>query len=190
MARKPVVFIPGFPASELHDGASGRTVFLPSLTTLLDSAKKQKFIGEVIDVPGALIAGPPITTILGIAKQAQSLYDIVGGHFGYDTSSVNPREFAPIGWDWRKSIGDSGVQRDIRDVLDLVSPNKSRNVVAIVHSSGGLVFRAFLEANPSYARCFDQVLAFGVPWCGTLTSLHAITEGESVGALLSVKESA
>jgi pimeloyl-ACP methyl ester carboxylesterase len=194
MARKPVLFIPGFPASELHDGASGRTVFPPSLTTLLDSAKKQKFIDEVIDVPGALIAGPPITTILGIAKQAQSLYDIVGGHFGYDTSGVNPMEFGPIGWDWRQSISDDQVQRDIRDVLDLVSPNKSRNVVAIVHSTGGLVFRAFLEANPSYARCFEQVLAFGVPWCGTLAALHAITEGESQGflfiKLISAKESA
>lgn len=194
MARKPVIFIPGFPASELHDGASGLTVFPPSLTTLLDSAKKQKFIGEVIDVPGALIAGPPITTILGIAKQAQSLYDIMGGHFGYDTSGVNPMEFAPIGWDWRKSISDGEVQRDIRDVLDLVSPNKTRNVVAILHSTGGLVFRAFLEANPSYARCFEQVLAFGVPWCGTLASLHAITEGESEGflfiKLISAKESA
>lgn len=194
MARKPVLFIPGFPASELHDGASGLTVFPPSLTTLLDPAKKQKFFGEVIDVPGALIAGPPITTILGIAKQAQSLYDIVGSHFGYDTSGVNPREFAPIGWDWRKSISAGGLQRDIRDVLDLVSPNKSRNVVAIVHSTGGLVFRAFLEAKPSYARCFEQVLAFGVPWCGTLASLHAITEGESEGflfiKLISAKESA
>lgn len=190
MARKPVLFIPGFPASELHDGASGQTVFPPSLTTLLDSAKKHKFIDEVIDVPGALIAGPPITTILGIAKQAQSLYDIVGGHFGYDSSGVNPREFAPIGWDWRQSISSAGLQRDIRDVLDLVSPNKSRNVVAIVHSTGGLVFRAFLEANPSYARCFEQVLAFGVPWCGTLASLHAITEGESVMKLISAKESA
>ena len=194
MARKPVIFIPGFPASELHDGASGLTVFPPSLTTLLDSAKKQKFIGQVIDVPGALIAGPPITTILGIAKQAQSLYDIMGGHFGYDTSGVNPMEFAPIGWDWRKSISDGEVQRDIRDVLDLVSPNKTLNVVAILHSTGGLVFRAFLEANPSYARCFEQVLAFGVPWCGTLASLHAITEGESEGflfiKLISAKESA
>ena len=194
MARKPVIFIPGFPASELHDGASGRTVFPPSLTTLLDSAKKQKFIDEVIDVPGALIAGPPITTILGIAKQAQSLYDIVGGHFGYDTSGVNPMEFAPIGWDWRQSISADEVQRDIRDVLDLVSPNKSRNVVAIVHSTGGLVFRAFLEANPSYARCFEQVLAFGVPWCGTLASLHAVSKGESEGflfiKLISAKESA
>lgn len=194
MARKPVIFIPGFPASELHDGASGSTVFPPSLTTLLDPAKKQKFIDEVIDVPGALIAGPPITTILGIARQAQSLYDIVGGHFGYDISGVNPMEFAPIGWDWRQSISAGEVQRDIRDVLDLVSPNKSRNVVAIVHSTGGLVFRAFLEANPSYARCFEQVLAFGVPWCGTLASLHEITEGDSQGflfiKLISAKESA
>ena len=194
MARKPVIFIPGFPASELHDSVSGSTVFPPSLTTLLDAQKKRAFLDEIVVIPGTLIAGLPITAILGIARQAQSLYDIMGGHFGYDTSGVNPMEFAPIGWDWRKSISDGEVQRDIRDVLDLVSPNKTRNVVAILHSTGGLVFRAFLEANPSYARRFEQVLAFGVPWCGTLASLHAITEGESEGflfiKLISAKESA
>jgi lecithin:cholesterol acyltransferase len=194
VARKPVIFIPGFPASELHDSISGQTVFPPSLTTLLDSQKKRAFLNEIIVVPGPLIAGLPITAILGIAKQAQSLYDILGGHYGYDISGVNPRDFAPIGWDWREAIDASVVQQSIRDVLDLLSPNKNQNVVAIVHSTGGLVFRAFLEANPAYAQCFEQVLAFGVPWCGTLAALHAVNQGESAGflfiKLISASESA
>ena len=183
MARKPVIFIPGFPASELEDGVSGRTVFPPSLTTLLDSQKRRAFLNEIVVVPGTLIAGLPITTALGIAKQAQSLYDILGGHYGYDISGLNPRDFAPIGWDWREAIDAGAVQQSIRDVLDLLSPNKNQNVVAIVHSTGGLVFRAFLEANPPYAKCLEQVLAFGVPWCGTLAALHAVSEGDSAGFL-------
>src|SRR2546428_3805564 len=68
VARKPVIFIPGFPASELQDDVTGRTVFPPSLTTLLDSQKKRAFLNEIVVVPGTLIAGPPITTILGIAS--------------------------------------------------------------------------------------------------------------------------
>ncbi len=194
MARKPVIFIPGFPASELQDGVTGRTVFPPSLTTLLDSQKKRAFLNEIVVIPGTLIAGLPITATLGIAKQAQSLYGILGGHYGYDISGVNPRDFAPIGWDWREAIDASTVQQSIRDVLDLLSPNRNQNVVAIVHSTGGLVFRAFLKANPTYAKCFEQVLAFGVPWCGTLAALHAVSEGDSAGflfiKLISASESA
>jgi hypothetical protein len=194
VARKPVIFIPGFPASELHDSISGQTVFPPSLTTLLDSQKKRAFLNQIVDIAGTLIAGPPILATLGIAKQAQSLYDILGGHYGYDISGVNPRDFAPIGWDWREAIDAGAVQQSIRDVLDLLSPNKNQNVVAIVHSTGGLVFRAFLEANPAYAQCFEQVLAFGVPWCGTLAALHAVNQGDSAGflfiKLISASESA
>jgi hypothetical protein len=194
VARKPVLFIPGFPASELHDSISGRTVFPPSLTTLIDPQKKRAFLNEIVDIPGTLIAGLPILATLGIAKQAQSLYAILGDHYGYDTSGVNPHDFAPIGWDWREAIDASAVQQSIRDVLNLLSPQKSGNVVAIVHSTGGLVFRAFLEANPTYAKCFEQVLAFGVPWCGTLAALHAVAEGDSAGflfiKLISASESA
>jgi hypothetical protein len=194
VARKPVIFIPGFPASELHDSISGQIVFPPSLTTLLDSQKKRAFLNQIVDIPGTLIAGPPILATLGIARQAQSLYDILGGHYGYDISGVNPRDFAPIGWDWREAIDAGAVQQSIRDVLDLLSPNKNQNVVAIVHSTGGLVFRAFLEANPAYAQCFEQVLAFGVPWCGTLAALHAVNQGDSAGflfiKLISASESA
>ncbi len=49
----------------------------------------------------------------------------------------------------------------------------------VVHSTGGLVFRAFLEANPSYAAKIDQVIAFAVPWAGTLDAFEALTHGVS-----------
>ncbi len=176
---KPVLFIPGFPASELHDARTGATVYPPSLTTLLDPAKKQRFLDAVVDVPGGLIAGPPIATVAGIAREAQSLYDILAHQFGYETSGLKPAEFAPIGWDWRESISSAETMASIRDVLDFVSPEKAGNVLAIVHSTGGLVFRAFLEQQPEYRKCFEQVLAFGVPWRGALEALYAVTQGES-----------
>ncbi|HEX9500398.1 MAG TPA: hypothetical protein VGA10_01970, partial [Thermoanaerobaculia bacterium] len=58
-----------------------------------------------------------------------------------------------------------------------------RKIVAIVHSAGGLVFRDFLAARPDLIPRFEQVMAFGVPWNGTLEALYAITKGESVGFL-------
>ena len=175
---KPILFIPGFPASELRDAITGATVFPPSVSTLLNSAKKSAFVQKVIDVPGNLVAGPPIRDVLGIAKQAQSLYDILSGKFGYDTSGLSA-DFAAIGWDWRLSIVDATVMTAISDAIDRLG----QDIVAIIHSTGGLVFRAFLEARPDLIPRFEQVMAFGVPWNGTLEALHAMTKGESRGFL-------
>jgi lecithin:cholesterol acyltransferase len=52
-----------------------------------------------------------------------------------------------------------------------------------VHSTGGLVFRAFLAARPDLVSRFEHVIAFGVPWAGSLEALHAMTVGESIGFL-------
>jgi len=175
---KPILFIPGFPASELRDG-SGRTVFPPSLPTLIDSKKKRALIQRLLAIPGDLVAGPPIRDVLGIAKQAQSLYDLLGAKFGYDTSELSA-DFAAVGWDWRRSIADPAVINAIAAAVDRLGGG----IVAIIHSTGGLVFRAFLEARPDLIPQFEQVMAFGVPWRGTLEALHAITVGESAGFLL------
>ena len=104
---KPVLFIPGFPGSELRDSTTKATVFPPTLPTLIDPAKKNALIQRLIKVPGDLEAGPPIRDILGVAKQAQSLYDILSGKFKYDTSNLSA-DFSAIGWDWRRSIADPG----------------------------------------------------------------------------------
>ena len=178
---KPVLFIPGFPASELRDTATKATVFPPTLSTLVDPAKKAALVQRLIKVPGDLEAGPPIRDILGVAKQAQSLYDILGGKFGYDTSHLSS-DFSAIGWDWRLSISHQTVIEKLAAEVSRLSTG-GRKIVAIVHSTGGLVFRAFLDSRPDLASRFEQVMAFGVPWNGTLEALYAITKGESVGFL-------
>jgi pimeloyl-ACP methyl ester carboxylesterase len=178
---KPVIFVPGFPASELRDVNTKATVFPPTLPTLIDPAKKAAYIQRLTKVPGDLEAGPPIKDILGVAKQAQSLYDILGGKFQYDTSPLS-NDFAAIGWDWRLSIAHKTVMEKMAAEVSRLSTG-GRKIVAIVHSTGGLVFRAFLEARPDLLSRFEQVMAFGVPWNGTLEALHAMTVGESTGFL-------
>lgn len=178
---KPVIFIPGFPASELRDVNTGATVFPPALDVLVSSSKKATLIQRLITVPGDLKAGPPIRDILGVAKQAQSLYDILGGKFQYDTSGIE-NDFAAIGWDWRLGIADPAVMESITKAVARLSAG-GRKIVAIIHSTGGLVFRAFLAARPDLISRFEQVMAFGVPWNGTLEALHAATRGESAGFL-------
>lgn len=183
MARKPVIFIPGFPASELHNDQSAEALFPPPLLKLLDPAKKAALLAELETVPGDVVPGLPIASILGgVVQEAQSIYNILSGQYGYDVSSAS-HDFAPIGWDWRQSISSDDTVQRIADALNVLSPAKNGNVVAILHSTGGLVFRAFLEKKPEYAACFDQVLTFGIPWAGTLEALQAVADGVSVGFL-------
>jgi pimeloyl-ACP methyl ester carboxylesterase len=186
--RPPVLFIPGFPASELVDDDS-KAVFPPSLSTLANKTKKQRFIDTVTDL-GQLRAGEPIRDVFfGIEKQAQSLYDILR-LYGY--SLGDPAQFRAIGWDWRRAIDDAKVQADVRDALTQMATN-GRRALVIAHSTGGLVLRQLLEGSPGLATKISHVLALGVPWAGTLKSLRYLVKGESTGipgAKLKAHESA
>lgn len=176
MPPKPAIFIPGFPASELHDKNTGQKLFPPALGDLTDPVKKKALLDKLSQVPGDVIAGPPIeATIRVIKPAAQSLYDLLQAHYGYDATTL-----IPIGWDWRQSISSDDTVARIKKALDTLSPDKDGKVVAILHSTGGLVFRAFLEQAPEYLACFDQVLTFGIPWCGTLEALHAVDKGAAI----------
>lgn len=179
MPLKPVVFVPGFPASELHD-AGGRTVFPPSPGTLLDDTRKQAFFDEMLNIPGDLVAGPPIRSVLGIAKQAQSLYDVLA-RMGYTIAgSGASANFAPVGWDWRLGVDAPPTMDAIAAAVRDFAPQK---VVAIIHSTGALVFRAFLAAHPELVASIEQVIAFGGAWAGTLDALFAVHVGRSESVL-------
>jgi pimeloyl-ACP methyl ester carboxylesterase len=176
---KPVIFIPGFPASELHD-AGGNSVFPPSPGTLLDPGRKKAFFDAMLNIPGNLVAGPPIRSVLGIAKQAQSLYDILKSR-GYTILDDGPsNNFAPVGWDWRLGVDAKVTMDAVAEAIKHFAPQK---VVPVIHSTGALVFRAFLQAHPELIPSIDQVLAFGGAWCGTLEALFAVHVGHSEGFL-------
>jgi len=180
MARKPVIFIPGFVGSELHNRTTGEVLFPPPLIKLLDPAKKAALLAQLRAVPGNVEAGLPIASLLGgIVQEAQSIYNILRDQFGYDVTFTSP-DFIPVGWDWRQGVGATPTIDSITDALDELSPQKNGNVVGIIHSAGGLVLRAFLERKPAYAACFEQLLTFGAPWAGTLEALHAVTQGVSI----------
>jgi pimeloyl-ACP methyl ester carboxylesterase len=170
---KPIVFIPGFPASELRD-ENDDVVFPPSPGTLLNPARKQELFDEMLDIPGKLVAGPPIRSVLGIAKQAQSLYDILH-KFGYTNTDLTP-----VGWDWRLGVD---AQPTLDAVAKAIRDFAPRKVIALVHSTGALVFRAFLAAHPELESNIEHVLAFGGAWCGTLEALFAVHVGHSESIL-------
>jgi len=167
---KPTIFIPGFPASELHDKNTGEKLFPPPS---LDQAAE--IVKRLVDHPDDAEAGPPILDkIKRFAPAASTLYTLLNG-FGISQANGN---FTPIGWDWRRSIAsDDTVTRIKKAVDDLTAQGK---IVAVVHSTGGLVLRAFLQKRPDYVDRFEQVLAFGVPWLGTLEGLHAVDKGSEI----------
>ena len=175
MALQPIIFIPGFPASELVDASTGKTLFPPIWwQTLPLIGSKKKLIQRLITDQTGVVAGDPILSVAGLAKQAASLYASLKS-LGYDTSSASTPNFRAVGWDWRKGVDGSVTQTAIAKAIDAFG----QNVVMIVHSTGGLVFRAFVEKNPSYAAKIDRVIAFAVPWVGTLDAFEALTIGVS-----------
>ena len=185
MPLKPVVFIPGFPASELRQTSRRRTIFPPSLADLLDREKKKELLRLLAgpDVPpGDIVAGEPIRGVLEVAKQAQSLYDILRQHFGYTLQGGD--DLAPVGWDWRLAIDHPKVQDGVVQAIDRLSQVHGRKVVVLVHSTGGLVLRALLEQRPEVAAKIERILAFGVPWAGTLKALLYVAQGEPFGLVI------
>jgi hypothetical protein len=188
MPLKPVVFVPGFPASELRQKSKNRTIFPPAIKDLTDKEKKKKLIRLLSgpdDPPGDIVAGEPIRGVLGVAKQAQSLYDVLR-EYGYTTQDGSL--LAPVGWDWRKAVDDAAVQADLTAAIERLAQTHGRKVVVIIHSTGGLVLRALLEAKPQLAAKIEQILAFGVPWAGTLEAVHHLAQGEAFGLIFLSKK--
>ncbi|HVT61083.1 MAG TPA: hypothetical protein VHR45_22155 [Thermoanaerobaculia bacterium] len=182
MSLKPVVFIPGFPASELRLKATGEVIFPPALGDFLSAERKQQLIRLLTgpdDPPGSVVAGEPIRAVLDIAKQAQTLYDLLN-EYGYSTRGGT--NFTPIGWDWRGAVDADQVLADVAGAIDALSAqNGGAPVVAIIHSTGGPVFRRCLELRPELAAKVEQILALGIPWAGTLKSFGFIATGEAFG---------
>jgi pimeloyl-ACP methyl ester carboxylesterase len=189
MAIKPVVFVPGFPASELLLRATGEKLFPPSLADVLDSQLKQRLLSLLAgpdSPPGSIVAGEPIRAALAIAgidfaEQAQGLYNILSNTYGY-TTTAGSANFAPVGWDWRKAVDADQVVGDVAAAIDrLAAQNGGAKVVLMIHSTGGLVLRRCLELRPELASKIEQVIAFGIPWAGTLQSVIYLAVGQPIG---------
>src|ERR1051326_7568035 len=137
---KPTIFIPGFPASELHDSNTGEKLFPPPLTNIGGALQK------LVQVPGDVIAGPPIADkIPKIAPAASTLYKILGD---YGISEANGN-FIPIGWDWRLSVASDDTVARVKAAVDQLTPQGK--IVAVIHSTGGLVLRGFGGPSPPRA---------------------------------------
>ena len=181
---KPVVFVPGLPGSELLDAQTGERLFL-NLGALISTTARKVLLPR-LDGPedptqtDGVVAGLPIADVFDlplfdVGKQAQSLYDILRG-LGY--GGFRPpfgSHFRAVGWDWRLPIDHAAVQAALGAAIDDLHASTGSNVVPIVHSTGGLILKAALEARPNLADKIDRVLSLGVPWAGTLKSFRFLS---------------
>lgn len=190
MIPKPVLFIPGFPASELFQRTTSRKIYPPSVGDLLDPQRSQEIVDLLVgpdNPPEDIVAGEPIAELLGepfgdflgIGKQAQSLYDILRT-YNYTTPSGD--NFRPLGWDWRQAVDQPAIlDRAEQLIAELRGRNGGAKVVVIVHSTGSLVFRRLLENRPAVVDGIEQVIAFGATWAGNLFAIDSLVNGFTVG---------
>ncbi len=110
-----------------------------------------------------------------LGKQADSLYEILR------QQGIEPIKF---GWDWRRPVYDTLMQQRLKEIVVDQSNQASEQITLIVHSTGGLVARYLLEsdaADSSFLNRIEKVIAFGVPWAGTLKSFQFLTGRKSFG---------
>lgn len=186
MPTKPVLFIPGFPGSHLFDETRNRGIF-PAVGSLLSATAKATILPRLRGPAGpndddGVVAGDPIRhaiQLLGfidLGKQADSLYDILA-KIGY---KVGEPLLEPFGWDWRKPLDADRTQEELESAIVRLH-ERHGPVVAIAHSTGGLVLRHRLESKPELADRLERIIAFGVPWAGLLKPLETLIGDRGFG---------
>ena len=172
---KPVIYVPGLPASHISNMTTGKTVFL----NLFNFGDPLLQCPDDLHATEPIRAGMPIRRALtllmfDLAKQAQSLYDLLG------RCGIDP---VRVGWDWRRPVYDDvfsdpagpfSVQHRLTRAIRETRNSSGKKVVIVVHSTGGLVLRSLLEQDPSLVDDIELVFAFGVPWAGTPRSIETI----------------
>lgn len=191
---RPVIFVPGFPGTDLaqvQPGGGQRKIFarLTLLTQPGPKAEELRLLRGPADpeADDGIVPVQPIRRalrlldVVDLAKQAESLYEVLQA-IGYDTRRRNDF-FSPFGWDWRRPVDATATRQALASELVRLHERSGREVVAIVHSTGGLVLRALLEAEPELARHLHAIVSFGVPWAGTLRSAAFLAGQAGFGPL-------
>lgn len=178
-----VVFVPGLPGSDLHernaDGSLGKKLFVPKpfveMVTLPASLKRRLLGPDQLAADDGVVAGEPVKSLrflaFDLAKQADHLYAILE-----DCGIAGPR-LAKVGWDWRRPVTDPAARATLRGAI--TTGTGSCTVVA--HSTGGLLVRKLLEDEPALLPHVERVVAFGVPWAGTLKPFKVLVGQQDFG---------
>ena len=169
----PVIFVPGLPSAHLRDTNSDRRFYLKLGLSAFDNPLLRG-PNDLQTNDGVREDGPIASAKLGpidLVKQAKSLYKLLRRH---------GIESVKFGWAARLRLA-----RAIRDLRR----SSGERVTIIAHSTGGLVLRSCLEAEPQLAVSIKKIITFGVPWAGTPQSmLYVNRQSGFAGGLVSPRK--
>ena len=191
MPPKPLVFVPGLPASIIQEQAGNAELFpLPSLVDMTSDCRNKLSGPDDPEADDGVVAGDPVSTVIpglkssfvdfsGSLKLADSLYSLLQG-LGY---TIDPfgKDFQPVGWDWRRPVDGSRTQAAVAQAITALHQASKQPVVILCHSTGGLVVRSLLERNHALLGAIDQIIAISVPWAGTVQPLPFLTGQQGIG---------
>jgi hypothetical protein len=113
------------------------------------------------------------------------LADVYGGPSDHYKSLVEEDRFAEYAWDWRKrpSFAVDGLDRLI-DRLRCGGPPpcermRSKRVVVVAHSMGGLVLREYIN-DPQRADKVERAVTLGTPFWGSAKAIFPTTIGQEL----------
>jgi hypothetical protein len=130
---------------------------------------KRRLLGpDDLTVDDRVAAGEPVGSLrflaFDLAKQADHLYAILEG-----CGIAGPR-LVKVGWDWRRPVTDPTARAALRGAI----LGGAGRCTVIAHSTGGLLVRQLFEDEPALLAKVERVVAFGVPWAGTLKPLKVL----------------
>jgi hypothetical protein len=167
----PVIFVPGFLASQLHCGAKDLWLPIPPKLGALGLAPD-----GVTDAGDGTCSGP---------VQASGVIDSVLGSDIHGSTLKFLERIAPnanyiYAWDWRKSPREALAGLDA--LVDQVrSDNSSPDVAILAHSYGGLLTRLYID-NPTRAVKVARALFVGTPSWGSPKALFPLATGQETPA--------
>lgn len=175
----PVIFIPGFAASELQcTGQLGDTDNLwpdavPKFTefAFMELAADGVSPGHPVSRCSRTVrpSGRPVESVLG--------QNVHGNTMRWIASRFRQRGYS-FGYDWRKSPGESIDELD--RFIDLVRARHGVEKVAIyTHSNGGLLTRWYID-DPGRAAKVARVADVATPWWGTPKPWYPVAYGVEV----------
>ncbi len=194
--RNPVLFIPGFMASKLYEGnelvwvdpprfISIGDAFLDPLEMDVERVDRLGRIGTWAGLPGADI--PPTPANWDAPLFASDYY---AGFFhamvaaGYTPSAGNRLgDFTYFAYDWRRAPNEEVFpgQEALQDALGariqafLAANPGATQVDVVTHSTGGLVLKPYLAANPAQ---IGRVIQVATPHLGVARGFRALQFGQ------------
>jgi pimeloyl-ACP methyl ester carboxylesterase len=190
MCCSNVLFIPGFEASRLYRDVKG--FFGTTTNTLWEPNRNDDVLKMYMDDNGKSIDSSIYTKdIIGSIPGIKNIYQSFINSMNDMVKENAINKWLPFPYDWRHNIDDIIDDSLIEKVKELASESKSKKIVIIAHSNGGLVTKKLVKKleEKGFGDLVENIIYIAVPELGTpeaiLSMLHGHNQSLAAGAILS-----